>query len=120
MPFRLGKPHVLVLRGASSLTRTSVGVCFLRLVLTDQAFLGPAMAEHNLLIEREALSGLLPWRGFLHCGVRCYSLIEAPACIACSRRASGERSPWRVAPLRGFVFYGLQLGRVLINRQPKC
>ena len=34
--------------------------------------------------------------------------------IACSRRASGERSPWRVAPLRGFVF--LELGRVPISR----
>ena len=32
-----------------------------------QAFLGPAMAEHNLRIEREALSELLPWRGFFRC-----------------------------------------------------
>jgi hypothetical protein len=43
--------------GASSFTRAEVGVCFLRLVPQTQATLGPAMAEHSLRIEREALSG---------------------------------------------------------------
>jgi hypothetical protein len=43
--------------------------------------------------------------GLLRCAFRCYSLFEVPACIACSRRASGERSPWRDDPLRGFVFW---------------
>ena len=31
----------------AALTRPSVGVCLRRLVLTDQATLGPAMAEHS-------------------------------------------------------------------------
>ena len=70
---------------------------------------GPALARCFFMHLQRGSPVRSPGRAFLHCGFRCYCLIEAPACIACSRRASGERSPWRVAPLRGFVFYGVSL-----------